>query len=280
MSDIQERPELLTAGEHSGRTALVFGGTSGIGRAAAMELARQGARVVVHGLDRSDAINTAAAIRALGGDAVAVFGYVEDERTSAGAVREAVAAFGQLDTVVASAGIQRYGDVVSTPEATWDHVFEVNVKGTFLALKHSLPLLRESANGSIVVVTSVQAFASQKQVAAYTASKGALVALVRSLAVDEADYGVRANSVSPGSVDTPMLRASAALLGTEDDTSVNNLIRHWGTSHALGRVAAAHEVAAAISFLASPRSSFITGIDLKVDGGLTAQLPVPISPQR
>ena len=279
MSDIQERTQLLAEGEHTGRIALVFGGTSGIGRAAAFELARQGAQVAVHGLDRSDATETAAAIRASGGDAMAVFGYVEDECTSARAVREVVAAFGRLDTVIASAGIQRYGDVVSTPEATWDHVFEVNVKGTFLALKHSLPLLRESVNGSIVVVTSVQAFATQKQVAAYTASKGALVALVRSLAVDEAEYGVRANSVSPGSVDTPMLRASAALLGREDRESVETLIQQWGTSHALGRVAAAHEVAAAISFLASPRSSFITGVDLKVDGGLTAQLPVFISPE-
>lgn len=280
MSHIQERSEVLTHGEHVGRVALVFGGTSGIGRAAAFELSRQGAQVAVHGLDKSESDATAAAIRDAGGDAVGVFGYVEDDQTSARAVDEVVSVFGQLDTVVTSAGIQRYGDVVSTPESTWDHVFEVNVKGTFLALKHSIPLLRESTNGSIVVVSSVQATATQKQVAAYTASKGALTALVRSLAVDEAEFGVRANSVSPGSVDTPMLRASAVHLGGGSEDGVEDLIRYWGSSHALGRVATAHEVAAAISFLASPRSSFITGIDLKVDGGLTAQLPVPITKQR
>jgi NAD(P)-dependent dehydrogenase (short-subunit alcohol dehydrogenase family) len=266
-------------GEHAGRVALVFGGTSGIGRGTALELAAQGAAVAVHGLDSGEAASVVAEIESHGGRAIGVHGPIDDETTAAAAVEQTIAAFGQLDSIVLSAGIQRYGDVVSTSRQTWDEVFGVNVTGAFLASKHALPFIRQSPNGSVVVVASVQASAAQTQVAAYSASKGALVALARSMAVDEAPFGVRVNSVSPGSVDTPMLRASAALFGDGTAESVERTLANWGTSHALRRIAKVHEVAAAISFLCSPRASFITGVDLRVDGGLTAALPVPL-PQK
>jgi NAD(P)-dependent dehydrogenase (short-subunit alcohol dehydrogenase family) len=267
-------------GEHEGRVALVIGGTSGIGLAAALELARQGARVAVHGLDEADAERAAALIREQGSDALAVHGPIDDERTAIRCVEQAIAAFGRVDSLVSSAGIQRYGDVTTTTRDTWDEVFAVNVTGAFLVARHALPHLRESANGSVVIVASVQASAAQANVAAYSASKGALVALARSMAVDEAPFGVRVNSVSPGSVDTPMLRASAALFSDGSADGVESTLANWGTSHALGRIATAEEVAAAISFLASPRASFITGVDLRVDGGLLAALPVPLPDTR
>jgi NAD(P)-dependent dehydrogenase (short-subunit alcohol dehydrogenase family) len=126
------------------------------------------------------------------------------------------------------------------------------------------------------MVSSAQATATQKQVAAYTASKGALVALTRSMAVDEADYGVRVNSVSPGSVDTPMLRASAASFSDGSEAGTPHVIDSWGAAHALGRVATIAEVGEVVSFMTSPRASFVTGTEVCVDGGLLAQIAVAL----
>jgi NAD(P)-dependent dehydrogenase (short-subunit alcohol dehydrogenase family) len=200
---------------------------------------------------------------------------VDDAATAESCVGIATAEFGRLDTLVTCAGIQRYGDAVATSEETWDEVFDVNVKGVFLAAHAALPHLRTGPAGSIVIISSAQATATQNQVVAYTASKGALVALARAMAVDEAEFGVRVNSVSPGSVDTPMLRASAALFGDGAD-GAEAVVATWGTAHPLGRVAKASEVGEVVSFLASPRASFVTGADVRVDGGLLARIAAPL----
>lgn len=263
-------------GEHSGRVAWVTGGSSGIGRGAAHELARQGAAVTVHGAVLDEAQLVAAEIVAEGGRAIAVAGPIQDASTSADAVAATIAAFGRLDTLVTSAGIQRYGDVVDTSESAWDEVMSVNAKGVFLAAHAALPHIRATEAGSVVIVASVQATASQAGVAAYTASKGALVSLARAMAIDEAAYGVRVNTVSPGSVDTPMLRRSAAMFGDGTPEGVEANLALWGSAHALGRVATIDEVGAVISFLASPRAGFVTGDDIRVDGGLLARLAAGI----
>jgi NAD(P)-dependent dehydrogenase (short-subunit alcohol dehydrogenase family) len=264
--------------EHDGRVCLVTGASSGIGRGAALELARQGGAIVVHGRELRESQAVVDEILGMGGRAVAVAGAIDQITTSRRAVEAAISAFGRLDTLVTSAGIQRYGDAVETTESTWNDVFAVNVKGVFLAAQASLPQLRSSDSGSIVIVASVQATATQTKVAAYSASKGALLALARSMAVDEAGYGVRVNTVSPGSVDTPMLRASAELFSDGTPQATERTVAHWGTAHPLGRVATTEEVGAVISFLASPRASFVTGDDIRVDGGLLARLAVPIDP--
>ncbi len=266
----------MTSGDHAGRVALVTGASKGIGRGAAVELARQGSAVAVHGSTHETTAEVVEEIVAAGGRAIAVPGPIDDPETMRSAVATTVTAFGRLDTLVTSAGIQRYGDVVSTSLATWDEVFDVNVRGVFLALHASMPALRESGSGSVAIVASVQATATQAQVAAYTASKGALVALARAIAVDEAAYGVRVNSVSPGSVDTPMLRAAAATHSDGSPEAVERLVAQWGTAHALGRVGLMSEVGEAIAFVTGPRASFITGSDLRVDGGLLARLAAPL----
>lgn len=263
-------------GEHSGRVALVTGGSSGIGRGAALELARQGAAVVVHGALVTEAQSVADEITAAGGRSIAVAGPIQDAATSAAAVDAAITAFGRLDTLVTSAGVQRYGDAVETTEGVWDEVMDVNAKGVFLAAHAALPHIRKSGAGSVVIVASVQATASQAGVAAYTASKGALVSLARAMAIDEAAYGVRVNTVSPGSVDTPMLRKSAALFGDGSAEGIEANLELWGSAHALGRVATIDEVGSVISFLASPRAAFVTGDDVRVDGGLLARLAAGI----
>jgi len=260
------------SGENEGRVALVTGGSSGIGAGAAYSLAEQGAAVAVHGIDLAEAETVVAEIRARGGRAIALAGPIQDARTSVDAVAATLEAFGRLDILVTSAGIQRYGDAVSTDESTWDEVFAVNAKGVYLAAHAALPHIRQSPAGSVVIVASVQAAASQANVVAYTASKGALVAMTRGMAIDEAGYGVRVNSLSPGSVDTPMLRHSAAMFSDGTPEAVERTVANWGSAHALGRVATIDEVGAVISFLASPRASFVTGTDIRVDGGLLARI--------
>jgi NAD(P)-dependent dehydrogenase (short-subunit alcohol dehydrogenase family) len=258
--------------EHEGRVALVTGGSSGIGRGAVLALAAHGAAVTVHGAAQDEAEAVAAEVRSFGGRALAVSGPIQEAATTVSAVAATMAEFGRLDTLVTSAGIQRYGDAVSTPESTWDEVLAVNTKGVFLAAQAALPHIRQTPAGSVVIVASVQATASQASVVAYTASKGALVSLARAMAIDEAAYGVRVNSVSPGSVDTPMLRHSAALFTDGTAEAVERTLATWGSAHALGRVAASAEVGEVIAFLASPRASFITGDDVRVDGGLLARI--------
>jgi NAD(P)-dependent dehydrogenase (short-subunit alcohol dehydrogenase family) len=178
--------------------------------------------------------------------------------------------FSSVDALVCAAGIQRYGTVVDTPASVYDEVMAVNVGGVFFACQAFVPKM--SRGGSVVVVASVQAYAAQKSVAAYSMGKGALLSLVRAMAVDHAADGIRVNAVCPGSVDTPMLRTSAAQFG--GGRSTDDVVAEWGRSHPLGRVATPGEVAEVIHFLASPAAAFVTGADVKVDGGLTAGLAV------
>ena len=263
---------LSSAGEQSGRVALVTGGSSGIGRGAANELARQGASVVVHGLSIDEANLVVQEIRIAGGTAVAAAGPIDDPETAQAAVALALTQYGQLDVLVTSAGIQRYGTALDTPIEVWDEVFNVNVKGVFLACKAALPEIRKSEAGAIAIIASVQASATQANVAAYTSSKGALLSLARAMAVDEGPHGVRVNSISPGTIDTPMLRNTARLLSDGSPAGMQALVDDWGSAHALQRTGTIQELGAVISFVTSPRASFMTGDDIRVDGGLLARL--------
>ena len=261
--------------DHDGSVALVTGGPVGSGKQSPNcwlpgEPGWRSTRLTpTGGRGRS-------AITAGGGVAVPVVADVRDSDAMTSAVRLAAETYGSLDTLVTSAGIQRYGTVTDTDEAVWDEVFAINVKGVFLAAKAALPYLRRSPRGAAVVVSSVQAHATQADVAAYAASKGALNALVRSMAIDEAPYGVRVNAVCPGSVDTPMLRSSARLFSDGGEAGAQRAIDVWGRSHPLGRVAQPSEIAEVVGFLASPRASFVTGEDIRVDGGLLALLAAAI----
>lgn len=256
--------------EFTGEVALVTGSASGIGRATAELLASRGAHVV--GADIAANTSGLAAHPAI----QPVELDVTDEAAIAAAVAAAVSEHGRLDIVVTAAGIQRYGTAVETTTSEWEEVMTVNVRGAFFAARSALPALRASGSGSIVFVSSVQAFVTQQGVAAYSTSKGAVNALARSIAIDEARHGVRANAVCPASVDTPMLRASARSLSDGSEAGESELISAWGRAHPLGRVARVSEVAEAIAFLASDRSSFITGVALPVDGGLLARAGVEL----
>ena len=260
-----------------GKVAVVTGGSTGIGRATVERLARGGASVVFCSNDKA---SVEAASRELGalGD---VRGQVADVSRSgemAALMKETGEGFGGIDLLANCAGIQRYGTAEDTEESVWDEVLAVNLKGCYLASRFAIPEMRRRGGGSIVHVSSVQALACQTNVAAYAASKGGLNALTRSMALDFAGDRIRVNAVCPGSVDTPMLRASAAQLG--GGRAVEEVVRDWGASHPLGRgygrVCSAAEVAEVIAFLLSDRASFVTGAEIKVEGGLLARLGVPL----
>jgi NAD(P)-dependent dehydrogenase (short-subunit alcohol dehydrogenase family) len=269
--------EVPRMGEHDGRVALVTGAATGIGAAVARLLAERGATVAVSDFHAAGARATVDAILAAGGKALAVPADVTDAHAVDHALAQVIDAYERLDILVTCAGVQRYGTATTTTEAVWDEVLDTNVKGVFLVVRAALPHLRAGGSGAIVVVSSVQATAAQAAVVAYASSKGALNAFVRAVAVDEAVPGVRVNGVSPGSVDTPMLRASAELFTSATGTVVGTLAQR-GASHPLGRIGDPREVAEVVSFLAGSRAGFVTGIDVRVDGGLLAQLPVVLPP--
>lgn len=259
--------------DFSEKAAIVIG-SQGIGFATARKLAQEGASVVVCS-DQEDQVEQTVA--ELHKEGLEVKGLKADATSSADMDRLVdftVETYGGVDILINSAGVQRYGTVVDTAEEVWDEVLGVNLKGMYLASKHAIPKMRERGSGSIVNVSSVQAFASQKGVAAYTASKGGINALTRAMAVDHADENIRVNVVCPASVDTPMLRWAADLF--KGEKSAEETVEDFGKMHPLGRVAKAEEVAEVIAFLASDKASFVTGSEYKIDGGLLSALGVQL----
>jgi NAD(P)-dependent dehydrogenase (short-subunit alcohol dehydrogenase family) len=256
----------------AGTVSVVIGGSAGIGLAAAWALARHGSAVELAAIDPPGVDRAAGELRAAGHQARGTVLDVADPGQIASFMAGVADRHGRLSVLVNSAGIQRYGTAETTPVSVWDEVLDVNVRGMFLAAGQAVPLMRRSGGGAIVNVASAQATATQRNVVAYTASKGAIVAMTRAMAVDHAPDGIRVNSVSPGSVDTPMLRAAARDVSAEDPDSV---IAQWGSLHPLGRVGTPAEIADVILFLASPLSSFVTGADVRADGGVLAGVALP-----
>ena len=255
--------------DFKGRSVVVTGGSLGMGRACVERFASGGARGLCVAVDEA---STHDVVRSFG---ERVRGFCGDVRRAAdmeAAMADAATAFGGVDVLVCCAGIQRYGTVVDTPEDVWDDVIDVNLKGLFLAAKYAVPEMRRRGGGAIVAISSVQAYASQTSVAAYTASKGGLNALVRAMALDHAPDNITVNAVCPASVDTPMLRRSADLF--KGTGTVEQTLEAWGRSHPVGRIGRPSEIAEAVAFLASDKARFITGTDLKVDGGLMAKIGV------
>ncbi len=252
----------------TGRVALITGTASGIGRAAALRFAAEGARVVAVDVAEANA-ETAEMVTERGGEAVAVRADVTVEAEVAAAFEAAEAAFGRLDVAFNNAGVmlEGDGDAASTAESVIDRTLAVNVKGVLHGCKHAVAAMRRAGGGSIINTASFVASvgAATPQIA-YTASKGAVLSLTRELAVLHAREGIRVNALSPGPLRTELLMR---LLNTDEK-------RRRRLVHVpMGRFGEADELAAAALFLASDDSSYMTGANLQVDGGLTAAYVTP-----
>lgn len=251
------------------KIAVVTGAATGIGGATADAFCAEGASVVLSDVNESALNERTEKLRAAGGYCLAVAADVSSPDEARRIAREAVSAFGGIDYLVASAGIQSYGTVVSTDEDTWDRTLDVNAKGVYLAAKYCIPEMAKRGGGAVVTVASVQGLFSQPNVAAYAASKGAVIAMTRTMAIDHAGDKIRANSICPGSIDTPLLRFAAEQMQPDDP---DGAIKDWGGLHVLGRVGQPEEMAQVALFLCSDASSFVTGAAIVADGGLTIQL--------
>ena len=248
--------------DFSGKVAFVTGGAKGIGEAAARKFAECGASVVIFDADSKAGPITAADIAKTGAACDFIGGHVDLSGEVAQAVKSVVQKHGRIDVLVNNAGIQDYGDVVSTTEEAWDNLMNINVRGAFLVSKHVVPHMLKQG-GAIVIVGSVQSFTAISNSVAYVTSKHALLGLARAMSLDYAQKGIRVNCVCPGAIDTPMLRWAASLAPNPDE-----VLRNCDRMHPIGRIGLPEEVANAIVYLASPLASFITGAALVVDGGM------------
>lgn len=249
------------------KTAVVAGGGSGIGRATAIALASEGASVAIIDINEENAQGTADEISAAGGSAIALPADVTKMAEAGQAVNKAVSTFGGINYLCNSAGLQSYGTVVTTDEETWDRTMAVNVKSMFIVSKFCIPEIVKQGGGAVVNISSVQGLRCQSNVAAYATSKGAAIALTRSMALDHAHENIRVNCICPGSIDTPMLRYGAAKHGDEEE-----VLKLWGSHHPIGRVGKAEEIAQTVLFLFSESSGFMIGQPLVVDGGLMSKI--------
>jgi NAD(P)-dependent dehydrogenase (short-subunit alcohol dehydrogenase family) len=257
--------EAAPAGRLAGKVALITGGGTGIGLAIAEEFARQGASVVVAGRRQEPLDAAVDAIRKAGGNAEAATGDVGRAADAARLVAATVSSFGRIDVLVNNAGQELVANTLDTTEEWWDRVMDTNLKSVYLLSREALPHMIGAGGGVIVNVGSQLGFVGAKNFIAYTASKGAVINLTRSMALDHAGHGIRVNALCPGAVDTPLLRRQF-----EDRDGPQGTLEDLAALHPMGRLGRPAEIAQAAVFLAADESSFMTGASLVVDGGYVA----------
>jgi len=250
----------------NGKVAIITGASSGIGEATALLFAREGAAVAIADRDRESGERVAQEIRKEGGDCEVREADVSREAEAASLVESVVGRWGRLDLLVNNAGIYHQADALSTPLSVWEEVLAVNLTGAFLCIKHAVPAMQTHGGGAIVNVASEAGLVGIRNQVAYNVSKGGLIALTRSCAVDFAGRGIRVNCVCPGTTDTPLVRA--ALARAADPAAMRRSLEEVRPANRLGRP---EEIAAAILYLAGDAAGYATGAVLSVDGGYTAQ---------
>jgi NAD(P)-dependent dehydrogenase (short-subunit alcohol dehydrogenase family) len=253
-----------------GKVAIITGATSGVGRAAAILFGREGAKVAVVGRRANEGNRTVELIKNAGGHAIFIKADVSSDSDVRKMVEEAIQSFQKVDILFNNAGINpdpAKKALAETSEGDWDRVIDVNLKGMFLTSKYVIPHLIRNKGGSIINTSSHWGLVGNKNRCVYITSKGGVVALTRSMAIDYASYQIRVNSICPAIVETDMTK-QVLTKARKDEELWKEII---SSKIPLGRPATPEDVAYAALFLASDESTFITGITLLVDGGYTAQ---------
>ena len=244
------------------KVALISGGARGMGAVEAKLFAEEGAKVIIGDILEEEGRKVEAEINEGGGGCVFVSLDVSSEEAWQNAVNEAVSRYGKLDILVNNAGIYRAHNVEETTSDEWDQVMDINAKGVFLGTKHAIPAMRDAGGGSIVNISSVAGLVGSQATSSYNASKGAVRLLTKSTAIQYASDGIRANSVHPGTIETPM---------TEGFLTDPSMRQDRMDRTPIGRLGKPEDVAYGALFLASDEASFMTGSELVIDGGRTAE---------
>jgi NAD(P)-dependent dehydrogenase (short-subunit alcohol dehydrogenase family) len=260
----QQSPGRLS-GRLDGKSAVVTGAAKGIGRATAELFAREGARLVLTDIDAEGLRDLCGSLSRTGGDAEAVIGDVSRPEDAQRMIGAAVGRYGRLDVLVANAGIIPLNTIVEATPEDWDRVMAVDGRGMFLTAKYAIEAMLNTGSGSIVCLSSISGLAGQKGQATYGPAKFVASGLVKHLAVEWADRGIRVNGVAPGTIRTDRVRS------LPDEPGGAEYLEAIERMHPMGRIGEPAEVASAILFLASDEASFITGAILPVDGGFLAQ---------
>lgn len=243
-----------------GKVALVTGGSSGIGRATALAFARAGAKVVTASRRIAEGEETVRCIQEEGGEAMFVKTDVSKAAEVEALVNKTVDIYGQLDCAFNNAGIAAFGPLTDMSESDWNCITDVNLKGIWLCLKYELPAMLKQGGGAIVNMASAAGVIGTAGLTIYSATKGGVIALTRAAAVEYAKSGIRINAISPGSIETDMLASVPA-----------DLLAQAPAVHPVGRIGKPEEVAEAVLWLCSDAASFVTGHNMMIDGGCTAQ---------
>ena len=249
-----------------GRNTIITGGGAGIGEAIARAFTKEGASVVLADMDLDAAETVAASLRDDGHTAHALLCDVSDAKSVEDMVEAAAECLDAIDTLVNNAGWGRAGKLLETTEEDWDRMMDVNVKGIFLVSKHTLPHLLDSGGGCIINMASVAGVVGVRDRTAYCASKGGVISLTRAIALDYVEQGLRCNSISPGTVDTPWVSRMVSQFPDPEATRAQMVVRQ-----PMGRLGRPDEIAAATVYLASDDAAFITGSNMMIDGGMTMQ---------